>query len=155
MNYIIHKDPAIRIDMMVDKQFLPTIASYCQRLGCKYEKEVECKPIGERQYVVLRDISGRNEAAVGELIGLFYSLEWGTLMEGETQKKFYILINRRKKAKKHAGRDRKETGEGRESGDSGESACNTGSGPMGEPAGDGFDPGDIGAGDLWELPRIE
>ena len=155
MNYIIQKDPSIRIDLMVEKRFLPTMVSYCQRMGCKYEKETECKPIGDRNYVVLKDISGKNGATVGELIGLFYSLEWGTLMEGENQKKFYILINRRKKAKKHAGKDRKETGEGRDSGDSGESAGNPGSGTVDQPAGDGDDSGDFGVDDLWELPRVE
>ena len=155
MNYIIHKDPSIRIDLMADKQFLPTLASYCQRMGCRYEKEIACKPIDGREYVVLRDISGRNGAAVGELIGLFYSLEWGTLIEGETRKKFYILINRRKKAKKHAVKDRKETGKGSGSGTGGEPAGHPGPGQVDQPAGDGDDPGDFGVDDLWELPRVE
>ena len=155
MNYIICKHPSIRLDLMCDKQFLPTLVSYCQRMGCKYEKEAACKPIGEREYVVLKDISGKNGASVGELIGLFYSLEWGTLMQGESTRKFYILINRRKKAKKHAGKDRKETGEGRDSRTAGEPSGNPGSGPVDQPAGNGDDPGDLGIGDLWELPRVE
>ena len=156
MNYIIQKDPSIRIDLMCEKQFLPTLVSYCQRMGCNYQKETECPPMNGAQYVVLKDISGRNDAAVGELIGLFYSLEWGSLTEGDAQKKFYILINRRRKGKKkHAGTDRKETGEGRDGGTGGEPADDSGSGQMDRPDRDGNDPGDAGFDDLWEQPRIE
>ena len=155
MNYIIQKDPAVRIDLMTDKQYLPTLVSYCQRMGCKYEKEVECKPIKGREYVVLKDISGKNGAGVGELIGLFYSLEWGSLIEGETQKKFYILINRRRKAKKHAGKNRKETGAGSDGGNSGEPAGNAESEQVVGPVGDGCDDSDFTVDDLWESPRVD
>lgn len=156
MNYVVFANPNVTLDLMVDEEFYPQLVSYCQRMGCKYAKERTAKPFKGRKYRVLKDITGPNGSAVGELLGLFYSLEWGTIVEGGTQRKFYILINQRRKGKKkNAGKNRKEVGKGSDGGDSGESSCDPGSGPVDGYSGDGVDAGSDGADDLWESPRVE
>ena len=156
MNYIVQANPNVRLDLMVEESFYPQLVSYCERMKCKYAEEHTVKPVKDRVYHVLKDISGPNGACVGELIGLFYSLEWGNLIEGGTHKKFYIMINpRRKGKKKNAGKNRKEADQGSNGGAAGEPSGDSGSGPVGGPAGDGASAGTDGTDDLWELPRVE
>ena len=156
MNYIVHADPNVTLDLMVEESFYPQLVSYCERMKCKYVEERTVKPVKDRNYHVLKDITGPNGASVGELLGLFYSLEWGTLMDGETQKKFYIMINQRRKGKKkNAGKNRKEADQGSNGGDSGESSGYSEPGSVGGLVGDGTDAGTPGPDGLWELPRVE
>ena len=156
MNYVICKDPGLELDLMVEEAFYPQLVSYIQRMGCKYARERAVTPRKGRIYHVLKDLTGPNGAAVGEVIGLFYSLEWGGLLEGEEARKFYIMVRpKRKGKKKHADKNRKEPDQGSNRGDRGEPTGNSGSEPLGRPAGDGPDAGVIGADDLWEFPRVE
>lgn len=156
MNYIVHADPNVSLDLMVEESFYPQLVSYFERMKCRYTEERAVKPVKDRNYRVLKDISGPNGASVGELLGLFYSLEWGSLREGETGKKFYIMIHQRRKGKKkNAGKNRKEADQGSNGGDSGEPAGYSEQGPVGGPAGDSDDAGYPGPDDLWELPRVE
>lgn len=156
MNYVVCANPNTSISLMVPEEFYPQLVSYVQRMGCKYAEERAAKPVNGRNYRVLKDISGPNGGAVGELLGLFYSLEWGSLVEGESQRKFYIMINpRRKGKKKNAGKNRKEADQGSNRGNPGEPAADTGSEQVDRPAGGGIDAGDAGDDDLWELPRVE
>ena len=156
MNYILSKDPSIRLDLMIDEQFAPQLVSYIERMGCKYVKEAVVKPVNGRIYRVLKDISGPNGAAVGELIGLFYSLEWGSRVEGEAARKFYMMVYpRRKEKKKHANKNRKKADQGSNGGDRGESSCDSGSGEVVGPVGD-WDVVNVDCpDDLWESPRVE
>lgn len=154
-NYILCKAPNLQLNLMIDEQFAPQMVSYIQRMGCTYAKEAHTKPINGRIYTVLKDIQGKTGAELGELIGLFYSLEWGSLTEGEAARKFYIMVSQKRKEKKHASKTRKETGSGSNGGNRGESSCDPGQGPVDGSVGDGFDAGVIGANDLWELPRVE
>lgn len=154
-NYIYCANPNLQLNLMIDEQFAPQLVSYIQRMGCTYAKEVHTKPLNGRIYTVLKDIQGKTGAAVGELIGLFYSLEWGSLTEGDTARKFYIMIGQRRKEKKNADKTRKEVHTGSNGGDRGESSCDSGQGPVDGPVGDRFDIGAIGADDLWEFPRVE
>ena len=155
MNYVFCKNQNLQLDLMVEEAFYPQMVSYIQRMGCRYREERAVTPRKGRIYHVLKDITGPNDAAVGEVIGLFYSLEWGSLLRGE-ERKFYIMVNpRRKGKKKHADKNRKKADQGSNCGDRGEPAGNSGSEPLGGSAGDGPDAGVIGADDLWELPRVE
>ena len=156
MNYVVVSHRSIRIDLMVDQEFFPQLVSYCQRMGCTYAEERTAKAVNGHVYRVLKDVKGPNGGALGELLGLFYSLEWGALAEGITKRKFYMMINpRRKEKKKNAGKNRKEADQGSNGGDSGEPSGNPGPGPVGGSAGDGADAGTAGDDGLWELPRVE
>ena len=156
MNYILMKDNSIRLDLIVDREFLPQMVGYVTRMGCTYTEEKQIEGIKGRDYVLLRDIQGPTCASVGELLGLFYSLEWGSVTKGGDGRKFYIMLNsRRKGRKKNADKDRKEAGKGSHCGDHGEPSGNSGSEPLGGPAGNGTYIGDPGDDDLWELPRVE
>lgn len=156
MNYVVCAHPDVQIDLMVDQEFYPQLVSYVQRMGCSYKKERTAKPGNGRVYKVLKDIHGKNGGAVGELLGLFYSLEWGSLLEGEAARKFYIMINPRGKGKKkHVGKDRKKAGQGSDGGDSGESSGYSEPGTMGGSSGDGTGAGSAADNDLWEFPRVE
>jgi hypothetical protein len=156
MGYVIIKNPAVQMDLMVKKQYQPQLVSYMERMGVRYANEVT-GTIWEdstEEWVKLYDISGESGKSVGELIGLFYSLEWGHLT-AEDEDKFYIMLHPARKGKrKHARKNRKETGTGSNGGDSGESSGYSEPGQVGGPAGDGYDAGDPGADDLWESPRI-
>lgn len=156
MNYILCVNPNVRLDLMVEESFYPQLVSYVQRMGCTYAEERTAKPGNGRVYRVLKDIQGKTGGAVGELIGLFYSLEWNNLKDGESGRKFYMMINPRRKGKKNnAGKNRKETDQGGNGGNSGEPAGYSESGPVVGPAGDGNDAGTDGSDDLYEPPRVE
>ena len=155
MSYILHKSPAIKMDIMVLKEFQPQLIGYMQRMNCTYAKEEEIDPKNGKIYILLSDITSKNGKNLGELIGLYYSLEWGHLND-ERDDKFYIILNpRRKKGKKNVHKDRKETDGRSESGNGGEAAGDSGSGPVGGSAGDGINPGADDDSDLWEQPRVE
>lgn len=158
MPYIVCKHPAVRMDIVVKKEYEPQLVGYFERMGCKYEKEDPYTPMKGVEYVILRDISAANGRSIGELLGLFYSLEWGHLVEGKESDKFYIMVNPRRKkkgAKKHVQTNRPEPDQGSHSGNSGESSGNPGPGTVGGPAGDGIDAGFAAdPDDLWEEPRM-
>ena len=156
MNYSIMMHPVVRMDLIVDRKFEPQLVGYIQRMGCTYAEERNIngfEPSGKKEWVILKDVKGPNGGKLGELIGLFYSLEWGNLMSGDEQSKFYIIMNPRRKGKKdNVCADRKETGTGSDSGDSGDEAGTAGPGPVDGAAGDGTDVGTAGADDSGELP---
>lgn len=156
MNYVSLVHPSLHLDLMVEQEFYPQLVSYIQRMDCTYTEERELRPIRGHKYRVLKDIRGKNGAGLGELLGLFYSLEWGALTDrGEQARKFYIMVNpRRKEKRKHAGKHRKEADQGSHSGNSGEPAGYSEPGPVGGSAGNGADAGVTGADDLWESPRV-
>ena len=154
MNYVVCAQD-VKIDLMVEQEFYPQLVSYVQRMGCSYTKERTAKPGNGRVYKVLKDIHGKG-GAVGELLGLFYSLEWGALKSDKDARKFYIMINpARKGKKKDADKNRKKAGQGSNSGNSGESSGYSEPGSVGGPAGDGFDAGLPIDNDLWDFPRVE
>ena len=151
MSYVVIKNPAIRIDLVVKKEYLPQLVGYISRMGCTYEAEQD-----KDDWVCLMDISGPTGRHIGDTLGLFYSLEWGHLVEGKPEDKFYILLNmRRKKAKKNVHKNRKEADQGSDGGNSGESAGYSEPGPVDGPAGNWDDTGAPCDDDLWESPRIE
>lgn len=124
MGYVISKSPDVRINLMVKQEYQAEVVSYCTRMHCRYKKERIFEPGNGETWVTLVDVEpeeggGRN---LGELIGLFYSLEWQNLTEGK-QDKFYIVLGtkREKGRKKHARKNRQKTGQRGESGDAGES----------------------------------
>ena len=151
MSYVVIKNSSIKMDLVVKKEYQPQLVSYIERMGCTYAKETAGEKNG---FVCLHDISAPCGRNIGELIGLFYSLEWGHLVEGLPDDKFYILLNTRKKAKKHVHKNRKETDSGSEGGDRGEPSGNPGSEQVGGPAGDRLDAGNPVTDDLWESPRV-
>ena len=137
MGYSICKNPGIRLDLMVEAKYYPQLVGYFQRMGCTYTEERRAEPGNGKQYAVLTDVQGKNGRAVGELIGLFYSLEWASLKDG-TDDKFYILLNPRKKGKKkNVHKNRKETDAGSNAADRGSAADDSGSEPLGGLIGDG------------------
>ena len=138
--YIVCKSPVVRLDLMVKKELHAQLVSYFERTGCTYEKEDAGNPGNGEEWVCLKNIEAKRGSDIGELLGLFYALEWGNLVEGHDDK-FYIIMNAKKKGKKkHVREDRKEVDSGSDSGDSGES---------GEPA----EPGQV-AGPTGEWPDI-
>lgn len=119
MAYVICLNPEVKLDLMVRKEHQAELVSYFARCGCAYKKEKETTfPNGET-WVTFKDIyPAHNGRELGDLIGLFYSMEWKNLIEGQ-EDKYYILINRRR-GKKYAGKNRKEVRQRSESGDAGE-----------------------------------
>lgn len=140
--YVINKEPGIQIDLMVKRKYLPQLVGYIERMGCGYKKEItrELKALNE-EWVTLKDISSENGAGIGQLLGLYYSMDWQALAEG-AEDKFYILIHKAR-GKRHGGKNRKKAGSGREAG-AGEGSA--GDIQHAEPAGDGGD-GDR----LWDF----
>lgn len=152
MNYVVAKHPNVLVDMMVEERFYPQLIGYFQRTGCHYKKEREADPKNGKKYRVLKDVTGPG-GNLGELIGLFYSLEWGNLIEGEPHGKFYIMINpRRKGKKKNVREDRKEADSGSEGGDRGESTGDAGPEQMGGSDRDWLNLGDVSFDDPGEFP---
>lgn len=118
--YIVSKSPVIRMDLMVKKEFQPQLVSYIERTGCTYEREDYSKPIDGSEWVCLKNVQGKTGWNLGELLGLFYSLEWGSNTE-ERVDKFYVILNAKKKGKKkNVCINRKEAGSGRKGGNAGE-----------------------------------
>lgn len=127
-SFVLFKNPAVRIDIMVLEKFWPKMVSIIKRTECTYYKEDRLEVEGGGTYVAIRDVKADRPNKLGELIGLLYSLEWDSLTdtkdENKAPEKFYILIKPRKKGKNHDHqKNRQETGTGRESG------SGSGSGP--------------------------
>ena len=124
MSYIISKNPDIHVNLMVKKEYMPELVSYVQRVGCKYEKEVLFDPGNGEEWVTLTNVNGSNGRDLGDLIGLFYSIEWKTLTEGKHDK-FYMILgtNEKKGVKNYAGKNRTKIGQRSEGGDAGESSA--------------------------------
>ena len=123
MSYVICKEPGIKIDLMAKKQYQPQLVGYVRTAHCTYDKEVirVIKGLNE-EWVVLKNVTAENGKDVGQLIGLFYSMDWIGLTAG-AEDKFYILIHKAR-GKKHGGKNRKKADSGREGG--------TGEGPAGD-----------------------
>ena len=120
--YIICKSEGIRMDLMVKKEFEAQLVGYFVRTGCRYEKEVELNPGNGEAWVCLKNVQATRGADIGELIGLLYSVQWGSAGE-ENHDKFYIILNANKKGKKqYAHKNRKEANGRSESGNSGKTS---------------------------------
>lgn len=92
MSYTIFKHPAIRIDIMVEKSMWPALISYINACGCFYKEEFET----ENGFVRVKDIQATHPNKIGELIGAVYSMSMA-----DPGKKYYILMNLRKKDTKN------------------------------------------------------
>lgn len=118
MSYIVSKSPDVKMNLMVLKKHLPELAGYCERTGCKYDKEVAFDPGNGEEWVTLANVSGGNGRKLGDLIGLFYSIEWKNLTEGIEDKFYIVLWN--EGGKKYAGKNRKKAGKRSKGGNAGE-----------------------------------
>ena len=127
MGYIVCKDPHIRIDFMVREEHQAELVGYIRRMNCEYKKEVRSDLGNGDVWVCLKDIRpAKREGGgrvygkqLGELIGLFYSIEWTNLTEGKEDKYYLMLTDRRRE--KYAGKNRKKADQRSEGGDAGES----------------------------------
>lgn len=154
-NYVLCKSPVVKLDLMVAEKYSAQLVSYIQRMGCTYASDDKTEPVKGRAYRVFHDIQQKNGHNLAELIGLFYSLEWGSLREGDEDSKFYMMLTPHRKGKgkkKHVCEDRKETDSGSDSGDRGEPAGNPEPGDVDGCSGDGIDFGDPRFDDPWEFP---
>ena len=154
-NYILCKSPVVKLDLMVAEEFSAQLVSYMQRMGCTYESDGETEPVPGKKYRVFHDIQHRRGCNLAELIGLFYSLEWGNLVESNGQSKFYMMLTPHRKGKgkkKHVCEDRTETDSGSNGGDRGEPADPAGPEQVDGYPGDGIDTGDLSINDPWEFP---
>lgn len=123
MSYVIFKEPGIKIDLRVKKQYLPQLVGYVRSAHCAYDKEAiqVIKELNE-EWAVLKNVTAENGKDLGQLIGLFYSMDWIGLTAG-AEDKFYFVIHKAR-GKKHGGKNRKKADSGREGG--------TGEGPAGD-----------------------
>ena len=152
--YIVCKSPVVRLDMMVKEEMHAQLVSYMMRTGCVYESEEKCNPGNGTKWVCLKGIEGPSGYSLGELIGLFYSLEWGNLIEGH-EDKFYLILNTKKKGKKkHVREDRQETDTGCESGNTGEPGVAAEPGPLAGYCGECSHAGAAGCDDPGEQPGM-
>ncbi len=114
--YVICREPGIEIDLMVKKRYHAQLASYVDRMGCTYKKEVDRVFKGtDEEWVTLKNVTSENGKSIGQLLGLFYSMDWQGLTEG-AEDKFYILIHRKRGKKKNGSRNRKKVDSGRKGG---------------------------------------
>ena len=157
-SFVLFRNPDVRIDIMILQKYWPKLVSIIERTECTYYREDWLELENGQKYVALRDVKADRPHRLGELIGLFYSLEWDSLTdtpdENKPAEKFYILIKPRKKGKKHDQKDRQETGAGREGG------SRIGSGPDvpgKDPGtgGSGTEPFVLRADDLRELEKFD
>jgi len=111
MSYVICKEPGIQIDLMVKKKYHAQLASYVDRMGCTYKKEVTRIIKGlDEEWVTLKDVASKDGRGVGQLLGLYYSMDWQGLTEGK-EDKFYILIHK-VRGKKYGRKNRKKVDSG-------------------------------------------
>ena len=111
MPYIVFKQPGIRIDLKVEKKFHVNLVSSMRRLDCSYRKEIEKTENGQT-WVILKDVTSNKPYQLGELLGLFFSMDWVDAVSGN-DKKFYVMINQ-KRSKKNGGKNWKKVYPGRE-----------------------------------------
>ena len=116
MPYIVCKHPVIKIDIMVLQSFTPQIISAVMATDCHYEKEDWVEQPNSQNYLVLRDIQADRGDKIGALLNMLYQMDDSPDTESGKLRKFYILLKPRKKAKKNAQKNRKETGAGSEGG---------------------------------------
>lgn len=157
-SFVLFRNPDVRIDIMILQKYWPKLVSIIERTECTYYREDWLELENGRKYVALRDVKADRPHRLGELIGLFYSLEWDSLTdtpdETKSPEKFYILIKPRKKGGKHVQRNRQETGAGSEGGSAG------GSGPdvPGKDPGagrSGAEPFVVGFYDIRQLEKFD
>ncbi len=116
MSYVICKEPGSQIDLMFKKEYLPKVAGYVDSTKCTYKKEVDrtIKGLGE-EWVTLKNVTADNGLQLGQLLGLYMSLDWEALSRG-SEDKFYIPIHKARGKRNNGGKDRKAPGAGREGG---------------------------------------
>lgn len=146
MSYVISKHPSVRINLMVKKENLAELVSYVERCGCRYKKEREIVPGNGETWVSLVDIEAENGKALGDLIGLFYSMEWKNLTEGR-EEKYYMIIAERK-GKKYAGKMGPKAGKRSKGGNKGKSNASDRYNVDRGYSGDDSEPGDPGDYDI-------
>ena len=152
--YIVCKSPVVRLDLMVKKELHAQLVSYFERTGCTYEKEDAGNPGNGEEWVCLKNIEAKRGSDIGELLGLFYALEWGNLVEGHDDK-FYIIMNAKKKGKKKNVReDRKEADSGSESRNPGEPYKSAEPGQVAGTGREYYNAGTAGPDDPGEQPGI-
>lgn len=155
MAHVICKHPMVRLDLRVKKQHWPKLASMIGRCQCHYEAEFESKvdSTGE-EWITLKDVQSLRGDQLGNLIGLFYSMEWDSVTEGK-EDKFYIMLNMKKREKKYDHEHREKVGPGCESRNSGKSAGDIRFGPNSGLGGNGDRACVVDADDLRGLPVLE
>lgn len=124
MAHVIFKHPLIRMDLMVRKKYWPKLVAYIRRCECFYEEENPYDPGNGEEWIRVKDVQSLRGYEIGNLVGLFYGMEWDSAINPENQAdKFYICLNLRKRGKNENDlKDRKEAGPGCKSGAAGESA---------------------------------
>lgn len=157
MAYVVCKHPMIQMDLMVKKKYWPNLVSYMERCECTYESEKEYDPGNGETYVCIKDVQSIRGYGLGELIGLFYGMEWASVTGVRPEvDKFYICLNPRKRGKKdHDGENRAEADPGRKGGDSGESSGSAEHGQAAGSGGDGARVVSVNADDLRGLEVLE
>ncbi len=157
-SFVLFSNPGVRIDIMILQKYWPKLVSIIERTDCRYYKEDWMELDNGQKYVILRDVKADRPNKLGELIGLFYSLEWDSLTdtpaENKPPEKFYILIKPRKKGRKHVQENRTETGAGCESG----SGVGSGSDVPGKAPGagrSGTEPFVVRANDIRQLEMYD
>ena len=155
LNVLVSLLPGTQVDLMVDELNYAQVVSYIQRINGTYVAERTAKPVKKGHiYHVLKDVqTGSAGVNFGELMGLIYKLADDVNTEDDCR--LYVMVHpKRKEKKKDAGKDRKETGEGCDGGDSGESAGYSESGTVGEPAGDGDGTRSYAPDGVWVQPNF-
>lgn len=136
MSHTIFKHPLVRMDLMVKKEYWPKLIGAIQSCECTYKEEVETKLDDGTEWICVKDISSLRGYGLGNLIGLFYGLEWKPLSDEVEDEKFYILLSLRKEKKKNGEQDREKVHSGSKGGTGGKSAGDIRFGPNSRPGGD-------------------
>lgn len=140
MYIMVKDDNQTRLDLMFPKKYIAQVASLMTRYDCSYRKEQEKTLANGETVVCFKDIRkgpNGNGRTIGELLHVFYSLEWdnmvGNVDPSAAEDKFYIMFSparKKRRMKKNVYKNRKEANEGSNRGTAGEPATSTGSGEM-------------------------
>ena len=158
MSYVIFKHPAIRMDLMVRRELWPKLVSHIARCDCTYaeERTTVNKKTGEA-WVCVKDVRSLRGYKIGELIGLFYGLEWEIVQKDEEDNaRFYILLNPRKGGYNNARKNRKTAGARRQGRNTGKPAGDIQPGPDSGHRGNDYQPACLSPDDIrgLEIPEI-
>ena len=147
MYIMVKDDNQTRLDLMFPKKYIAQVASLMTRYDCSYRKAQEKTLANGETVVCFKDIRkgpNGNGRTIGELLHVFYSLEWDNMVgnadPSAAEDKFYIMFSparKKRRMKKNVYKNRKEANEGSNSGIGGEPAGSAGSGEMVGTAGNG------------------
>lgn len=156
MAYVICQHPAVRINLTFEKEFWPKVVSIIERCEGKYEEEIHIhENSGRKEFIMLKGVTALHNWQVGEILGLYYSLEFQAEDKTPENHKFYISVTIRKKAKKDVRENRKEIHSGSQGRAAGESSGNHQHGQDYGPGGISPDGAVVRPDDLRELERAE